>query len=189
MLSIILTGAALIREREHGTIEHLLVMPRDAGRDHGQQGLVDGAGGARGLRLRAVTSWCRGCWRCRSRAPIALFLAGAALHLFATTSMGIFLAHHGALDAAVRAADDPGPAAAADAVRWIDAAREHAAESVQVHDAGGPTTHFVMLAQAILFRGAGLDVVWPQFLPIGAIGCVLFWLALRRFREAIGQMA
>jgi ribosome-dependent ATPase len=27
MLSIILTGAALIREREHGTLEHLLVMP------------------------------------------------------------------------------------------------------------------------------------------------------------------
>ena len=27
MLSIILTRAALIREREHGTIEHLLVMP------------------------------------------------------------------------------------------------------------------------------------------------------------------
>ena len=27
MLSIILTGAALIREREHGTIEHLMVMP------------------------------------------------------------------------------------------------------------------------------------------------------------------
>jgi ABC-2 type transport system permease protein len=27
MLGILLTGAALIREREHGTIEHLLVMP------------------------------------------------------------------------------------------------------------------------------------------------------------------
>ena len=27
MLSVILTGAALIREREHGTIEHLLAMP------------------------------------------------------------------------------------------------------------------------------------------------------------------
>jgi ABC-2 type transport system permease protein len=27
MLTIILVGAALIREREHGTIEHLLVMP------------------------------------------------------------------------------------------------------------------------------------------------------------------
>src|SRR5690606_4620836 len=30
MLSLILTGAALIREREHGTIEHLLVMPVSA---------------------------------------------------------------------------------------------------------------------------------------------------------------
>jgi ABC-2 type transport system permease protein len=27
MLSVILTGAAPIREREHGTVEHLLVMP------------------------------------------------------------------------------------------------------------------------------------------------------------------
>jgi len=27
MLSVIPTGAALIREREHGTVEHLLVMP------------------------------------------------------------------------------------------------------------------------------------------------------------------
>ena len=27
MLAIVLTGSALIREREHGTIEHLLVMP------------------------------------------------------------------------------------------------------------------------------------------------------------------
>ena len=27
MLTIVLTGAALIREREHGTVEHLLVMP------------------------------------------------------------------------------------------------------------------------------------------------------------------
>ena len=27
LLGIVLTGAALIREREHGTIEHLLVMP------------------------------------------------------------------------------------------------------------------------------------------------------------------
>ena len=31
MLSVILTGAALIREREHGTIEHLLVMPVNPG--------------------------------------------------------------------------------------------------------------------------------------------------------------
>ena len=30
-----------------------------------------------------------------------------------------------------------------------------------------PTTHYVRLAQAILYRGAGLDVVWPQLLRAG----------------------
>ncbi len=45
-----------------------------------------------------------------------------------------------------------------------------------------PNTHFVILAQAILFRGAGLDVVWPQFVALLAIGLVMFALALRRFR-------
>ncbi len=46
-----------------------------------------------------------------------------------------------------------------------------------------PTTHFVMLMQAILFRGAGFDVVWPQFLALGAIGALLFSAARFRFRK------
>lgn len=33
-----------------------------------------------------------------------------------------------------------------------------------------PTTHFVSLAQAILYRGAGFEIVWPQFLTLIAIG-------------------
>ncbi len=33
-----------------------------------------------------------------------------------------------------------------------------------------PTTHFVSLAQAILYRGAGFEIVWPQFLTLMAIG-------------------
>ena len=52
-----------------------------------------------------------------------------------------------------------------------------------------PTTHFVALGQAILFRGAGLDVVWKPFLALLGIGAVLFGLALNRFRKTIGQMA
>jgi ABC-2 type transport system permease protein len=51
-----------------------------------------------------------------------------------------------------------------------------------------PNTHFVMLAQAILYRGAGLAAVWPQFLAIAAIGTALFALALARFRRTIGTM-
>ena len=52
-----------------------------------------------------------------------------------------------------------------------------------------PTTHFVALAQAILYRGAGLGVVWPQFLALLAIGSVFFALALARFRKTISSMA
>ena len=52
-----------------------------------------------------------------------------------------------------------------------------------------PTTHFVVAAQAVLYRGAGLDMVWPQLLAILVIGGVLFTAALARFRKTISQMA
>jgi len=46
-----------------------------------------------------------------------------------------------------------------------------------------------MLAQGILYRGAGLDAVWPQFLALALIGLTLFNIALVRFRKTIGSMA
>jgi ABC-2 type transport system permease protein len=46
-------------------------------------------------------------------------------------------------------------------------------------------THFVVLAQAVLFRGAGLDVVWPQLLALAAVGSALFWASLARFRRSL----
>jgi ABC-2 type transport system permease protein len=52
-----------------------------------------------------------------------------------------------------------------------------------------PTTHFIMAGQAILFRGAGLAVVWPQALALLVIGGVFFSISLRRFRLMIGQLA
>ena len=51
-----------------------------------------------------------------------------------------------------------------------------------------PTTHFVSLAQATLFRNAGLDVVWPQFAMVALIGTLFFTLAHRRLRRTIGEM-
>jgi ABC-2 type transport system permease protein len=46
----------------------------------------------------------------------------------------------------------------------------------------------ISLSQAILFRGAGLDVVWPQFLSLAAIGAMFFAILLNRFRKTISQM-
>jgi ABC-2 type transport system permease protein len=52
-----------------------------------------------------------------------------------------------------------------------------------------PTTHFTIAGQAILFRGAGLPIVWPQLLALLVIGALFFGIALRRFRRTISQMA
>ena len=51
-----------------------------------------------------------------------------------------------------------------------------------------PTTHFTMFAQAVLYRGAGLSIVWPQVLAIATIGAIFFGVALARFRKTIGTM-
>jgi ABC-2 type transport system permease protein len=67
--------------------------------------------------------------------------------------------------------------------------RESMPDWVQNVMLAAPNTHFVMLSQAILYRGAGLDVVWPQFLSLAAIGAVLFALALARFRKTLATMA
>lgn len=46
-----------------------------------------------------------------------------------------------------------------------------------------------MLVQAMLYWGAGIGIVRPQFLALAAIGSVLFAIALARFRRTIWTMA
>lgn len=46
-----------------------------------------------------------------------------------------------------------------------------------------PTVHFVAFAQAILYRGAGLDAVWTRIAVVSAIGAVFVAAAILRFRK------
>ena len=50
-----------------------------------------------------------------------------------------------------------------------------------------PSTHFVSFAQSILYRGAGISVVWPQFLTVALVGGLFFGLAIWRFRTVAAQ--
>ncbi|MEJ2624829.1 MAG: ABC transporter permease [Pseudolabrys sp.] len=187
LLSIILTGAALIREREHGTIEHLLVMPVTpleimVGKVW-SMALVVLVGCALSLTLVV-----QGLLSVPIEGSIALFLAAAAVELFAATSLGIFLA--------TMARSMPQFALLTilvymplEMLSGGMTPRESMPQIVQDVMLVAPTTHFVSLAQAVLFRGAGFSVVWPQFLALVAIGTVLFALAALRFRKAIGEMA
>ena len=56
---------------------------------------------------------------------------------------------------------------------------------LQIVMQGSPSTHFVSVAQAILYRGAGFDIVWREFAATAAIGTVCFVGALLRFRKAL----
>ena len=186
MLSIVLTGAALIREREHGTVEHLLVMPVTPLEimlaKIWSMGLVVLV--AASLSLVFVV---RGWLGVPLQGSVALFVAGTAVHLFATTSMGVFLGtiarsmpQFGLLLMLVLLP-----------LQMLSGAttpRESMPEFVQVAMLAAPNTQFVMLAQGILYRGAGFDILWPQFLALAVIGAVLFSLALMLFRRSLATM-
>jgi ABC-2 type transport system permease protein len=187
MLSIILTGAALIREREHGTLEHLLVMPVTPTEimlaKIWSMGVVVLFAAAFSL-----TFVIQGALKVTIEGSVMLFLLGAALHLFATTSLGIFIAtlarnmpQFGMLMILILLP--------LQMLSGGSTPRESMPDVVQNIMLAAPTTHFVSQAQAILYRGAGLDVVWPQFLWLVIIGSVLFAFSLSRFRKAITQMA
>lgn len=187
MLSIILTGAALIREREHGTIEHLLVMPVTPGE------IMISKIWSMSLVVLLATAMSiyvvvRGLLGVPIEGSIALFLCGAVLCLFAMTSMGIYMA------TLARSMPQFGlllmlTLLPMNMLSGGATPRESMPEIVQNLMLLAPTTHFVAIGQAILFRGAGLDAVWKPFLALLVIGTVLFVLSLRRFRRTIGQMA
>ena len=187
MLSIILTGAALIREREHGTLEHLLVMPVTpfeimASKVWAMAAVV--------LIAAALSLWLvvRLWLAVPIQGSVWLFLAGTLLHLFATTSLGIFLAtiarsmpQFGLLMILILLP--------LQVLSGATTPRESMPEIIQYIMLLAPDTHFVMLAQSILYRGAGFAEVWPQFCVLFMLGGILFGLALSRFRKTITAMA
>jgi len=187
ILSIVLTGAALIREREHGTIEHLLVMPITPFEIMAAKvwTMALAVLGSTALSLIFVV---QGLLKVPIEGSLTLFLAGTALYLFAATSMGIFLG------TIARSMPQFGLLAMLvllplQMLSGGVTPRESMPHLVQHVMLASPNTHFVMLAQGILYRGAGLDTVWPQFVALAAIGIILVGLSLGRFRKALGGMA
>lgn len=183
MLAILLTGAALIREREHGTIEHLLVMPLRPV----EIMLAKIWSSALVIVLAATLClWVVVIWLLE--VPIAgsilLFLAGTVFYLFSVTSLGILLStfarsmpQFGLLSLPVFLIMNLLSGSATP----LDSLPELLQNAMQF----SPSTHFVRFAQAVLYRGAGFEVVWPQFAAIVGIGAIFFWGALVRFRASV----
>lgn len=185
MLTIILVGAAFIREREHGTLEHLLVMPLSPFQIMMAKIWANGLMVLIGVTV-ALLAVVRGVLEVPIAGSIPLFLGGASIYLFSAASMGIFLG------TIARSMPQFGllfilTVLPLQLLSGGITPRESMPGIVQDIMLAAPTTYFVRLAQGILYRGAGLEVVWRDFLAIAGIGAVFFLLALMRFRRSVTQ--
>lgn len=187
ILAIILVGAAVMRERERGTIEHLLVMP------------------VRPSEILAAKIWANGLVILLAagfslhvivhvvlQVPIVgsveFFLAGAAVYLFAVTSLGILLA--------TIANSMPQFALLSIPVFILMfllsgsfTPFESMPQFMQDIMYVAPSTHFVRFAQSVLYRGAGIDVVWSDLLIMAALGGAFFAAALSRFKVMLARQS
>jgi ABC-2 type transport system permease protein len=185
ILSIILVGAAVMREREHGTIEHLLVMPvrpsEIVAAKIWANGLVVLV--AAGVSLHLVVQVVLGVPVLGS---IELFLAGTAVYLFAVTSLGILLA--------TIANSTPQFALLAIPAFVIMILLSGTFTPFESMPAflqnimyAVPSTHFAKFAQSVLYRGAGLDVIWLDLAIMAALGGAFLAIALSRFRTMLAR--
>jgi len=183
LLGILLAGAALIREREQGTIEHLLVMPLSALEimlaKVWANALVILIGATLALLLVV-----RGLLGVPIAGSVPLFVAGLAVYLLTLTALGILLAtiartmpQFGLLSIPVflilymlSGANTP---------------LEAMPEALQRIMLVSPTTHFVAFSQSLIFRGAGIGILWPEILATASIGVLSFVAALARFRKTV----
>jgi ABC-2 type transport system permease protein len=183
MLSLVLTGAAVIREREHGTIEHLLVMPVTPAEimlaKIWANGLVIVAAAV--LSLYLVVKWILGI---TVPGSTLLFAGGAAVFLFSMCSLGIVLATF------ARSMPQFGLLAipfflVMNMLSGGVTPQEAMPTALRIVMQAAPSTHFTSFSQAVLYRAAGLDVVWPQLAAMTLIGALLFALAVWRFRRTM----
>jgi ABC-2 type transport system permease protein len=185
ILAIILAGAAIVREREHGTMDHLLVMPLTPFEIAMSKVWANAVvmTTAIALSLYFVVGVLVG-------VPIAgsipLFLAGVVVYLFFATAIGIFIG------TVARSMPQLGllmilVALPMNLLSGANTPVESMPPFLRTIMQAVPSTHFVSFSQAILYRGAGFDVVWPHYLNVALIGALVLALAVLRFRQVTMQ--
>jgi len=183
LLTIVLTGAAVIREREHGTLEHLLVMPLNAFEIAMAKVWANGL-----VILIAVALSLFLVVRTLLQVPFAgsmlLWFFGVMLYLFFATALGLYLGTVSRsmaqfalliiLVVVVLQLLSGGQTPVESQPKWL----QHLTYLL-------PSRHFVSFSQVIIYRGGGLSAVWRQFLMVGAVGAAFFVYSISLFRKSI----
>jgi ABC-2 type transport system permease protein len=183
LLTVVLTGAAVIREREHGTLEHLLVMPLNAFE------IALAKCWANGLVILLATIFSlativQGALQVPIAGSVGLWLVGVMLYLFFATALGIFL---GTISRSM--AQFALLVILVIMVLQLLSGGNTPVESqpswLQYLTYFLPSRHFVSFSQIIIYRGGGLSAVWENFAVVAAIGILFFVYSLTLFRKSI----
>jgi ABC-2 type transport system permease protein len=183
LLTVILTGAAVIREREHGTLEHLLVMPLTAFE------IAMAKVWANSLVIVVATALSlflvvKMALQVPFAGSVTLWFSGVLLYLFFATALGLFL---GTITQSM--AQFALLIILVVLVLWLLSGGTTPVESqpvwLQHITFFLPSTHFVSFSQKIIYRGGGIAAIWPQFLMVAAVGLAFFIYSLGMFRKSI----
>lgn len=184
-LTTILTGAAMIREREHGTIEHLLAMPLSPF-DIAIAKIWANAAVVLAASALSLAFVMEGVLGITVAGSTGLFLMGTALFLFTATALGVFLATIARSMAQF-----------ALLVMLIilpmlmlsggETPVEGQPDWLQIGTLILPSRHYMSASQAIVFKGVGIETVWPEFLWMALLGGALLAVSLLLFRRSVAQ--
>ncbi len=183
LLTIVLTGAAMLREREHGTIEHLMVMPLSPVEVALSKVLA--------VMLIVLVAFVgsllvvvQGILGVPVAGSMPLLVMGAAVYLWAAAAIGMLL---GTL------ARSMAQFALLIVMTIIPiimlsggfSAIESQPDAVRRLTMLLPSRHFLAFAKAVAFRGAGLAAVWMQLALMISLGAAFFAASLVLFRRSM----
>ena len=183
LLLLLLVGAAVIREREHGTIEHLLVMPVTASEIMLAKILANGLIilVASTLSLLAVV---HGLIGVPINGTLTDYLLGTATYLFSIASLAIMIAtltpslqQYSLLMLPLFIIMN--------LFSGATTSRSNMPELARAISEYWPSTQYAIYSQSVIFRGAGVHELWPQLINMGVAGILFLALALVRFRKML----
>lgn len=182
LITLMLTSMAIVREREIGTMEQLLVTPISPAElmlgktlPFALVGIVDAV-----LVLVVGTQWfdvpMRGSLWALALAVVVFLLATLSIGLLISTlaetqqqaMMGTFLFFL--------------PAVLLSGFMFPIA---NMPVAIQVLTLVNPLRYMMVILRSLFLKGVGLDVLWPQYLALAAVGVATMVLATSRFRRTL----
>ena len=182
LMCLMLTSMAVVREREVGTLEQLLVSPLSAGEL--MLGKTIPVAGIALVQLALVTTVALLWFEVPLRGHVPTLLLAAALFILAGLSFGLFISTISATqqEAFLAMFLFLLPAIILSGFLYPIATMP---EAFQLLTLANPLRHFLEIVRGIFLRGAGIAELWVQFAMLTGMAAAGLAIATRRFRATL----